>query len=166
MALEDDAPLEEFPAHSYARLYLREYAQHVGLDPEPLLAELDALHPAAIEEPVLQPLPDGRGRRKVLAVVLTVLSMAALAPIVMNRPEAPAGVQSHVPRGPVPGHGGVASDDGPAAPAAAAREPRGVRVELKVTQSWVQAVSDGRSSRPPRSSRGPPRRTERGGRSS
>ena len=128
---------------------------------------LDALHPAAIEEPVLQPLPDGRGRRKVLAVVLTVLSMAALAPIVMNRPEAPAGVQSHVPRGPVPGHGGVASDDGPAAPAAAAREPRGVRVELKVTQrSWVQAVSDGRSSRPPRSSRGPPRRTERGGRSS
>jgi transcriptional regulator with XRE-family HTH domain len=144
MALEDDAPLEEFPAHSYARLYLREYAQHVGLDPEPLLAELDALHPAAIEEPVLQPLPDGRGRRKVLAVVLTVLSMAALALIVMNRPEVPAGVQSHVPSGPVAGHGGVASDDGPAAPAAAAREPRGVRVELTVTQrSWVQAVSDG-----------------------
>ncbi|HEU4526666.1 MAG TPA: helix-turn-helix domain-containing protein [Actinomycetota bacterium] len=144
MALEDDAPLEEFPARSYARLYLREYAQHLGLDPESLLDALDAVHPAP-EEQVLEPLPDRRGRRKVLAVVLVALSVVALALIVLNRPESPAGLQSHVPppadRAPV---AAGSNPDEPAAPAPPAREPRGIRVEVKVTQrSWVQAISDG-----------------------
>jgi len=82
-------------------MYLREYAQSIGLEPEPLLADLDALHPEAVEEPLLEPLPDHRGRRRVLAIVLTVLSVAALALIVLNRPESPAGVQStFLPTGP------------------------------------------------------------------
>ncbi|HET9723693.1 MAG TPA: RodZ domain-containing protein [Actinomycetota bacterium] len=143
MALEDDAPVEEFPAHSYARMYLREYAQSIGLEPEPLLADLDALHPEAVEEPLLEPLPDHRGRRRVLAIVLTVLSVAALALIVLNRPESPAGVQSDLPPDQAPVTAGP-SQDQPEAPAAPARERRGVRVEVTVTQrSWVQAVSDG-----------------------
>ncbi|HSD49110.1 MAG TPA: RodZ domain-containing protein [Actinomycetota bacterium] len=143
MALEDDAPVEEFPSHSYARMYLREYAQNLGLEPEPLLADLDALHPEAVEEPVLEPLPDHRGRRSVLAIVLTVLSVAALTLIVLNRPESPAGVQSDLPPDRAPVSAGPVQDQ-PEAPAAPARERRGVRVEVTVTQrSWIQAVSDG-----------------------
>ncbi|HEX5950294.1 MAG TPA: RodZ domain-containing protein, partial [Actinomycetota bacterium] len=142
MALEDDAPLEEFPAHSYARLYLREYAQYLALDPEPLLADLDAIHPV-VEEPVLQPLPDHRGRGRILAIVLSVISVAALVAIVLSRPESPAGVQSHVPASGPPVTAGP-SEDEPATPPAPAREPRGVRVEIEVNQrSWVQAISDG-----------------------
>ncbi|HEU4354973.1 MAG TPA: RodZ domain-containing protein [Actinomycetota bacterium] len=143
MALEDDAPLEEFPAHSYARMYLREYAQYLGLEPEPLLAALDALHPEVVEEPVLEPLPDHRGRRRVLAIVLTILSVAALALIVLNRPQSPAGVQSDLPPGRAPDTTGAVQDE-PTAPRAPAREQRGVRVELEVDQrSWVEAISDG-----------------------
>lgn len=144
MALEDDAPLEEFPAHSYARLYMREYAQHLGLEPEPLLAGLDALHPEAVEEqPVLEPLPDHRGRRRVLAIALTVASVVALSLIVLNRPESPAGVQSDLPPDRAPVTAGSAQGD-PTTPPAPARERRGVRVELEVNQrSWVEAVSDG-----------------------
>ena len=40
-ALEDEAPLEDFPAPVYARLFLREYAGHLGLDDRELLKAFD-----------------------------------------------------------------------------------------------------------------------------
>src|SRR5881392_2745988 len=41
-ALEDNAPLSAYPAPVYARAFLREYARHLGLDPEPLVAAFSA----------------------------------------------------------------------------------------------------------------------------
>jgi len=40
-ALEDDAPLEDFPAPIFARLFLREYAGHLGLDDREMLRAFD-----------------------------------------------------------------------------------------------------------------------------
>jgi cytoskeleton protein RodZ len=141
LALESDAPLEEFPAHSYARLYLREYAEFLHLDPEPLLRDLDALHPV-IEEPAFEPFPDARGRRKLVALVLAVLSVAAITLIVLRPSGSPPRAMSPLPSDDAP----VVVDgagDAPS-PTGATREPSGVRATLTLSQpSWVEAVSDG-----------------------
>src|SRR6266702_1782031 len=47
-ALEDNAPLDTFPAPVYARAFLREYARFLQLDPEPLVASFAGDEP--IEE--------------------------------------------------------------------------------------------------------------------
>jgi len=141
LALESDAPLEEFPARSYARLYLREYAEFLHLDPEPLLRDLDALHPV-IEEPTLEPLPDTRGRRKLVALVLAVLSVATLTYIALRPSGSPPRAMSPRPHDDAPvtveDPGGVPPQGG------ATPEPSGVRATLRLSQpSWVEAVSDG-----------------------
>lgn len=41
-ALEDDAPSDQFPAPIYAKFFLREYAQHLGIPDGPLVEALDA----------------------------------------------------------------------------------------------------------------------------
>ncbi len=140
-ALESDAPLEEFPAPAYARLYLREYAEFLRLDPEPLLHDLDALHPE-VEEPTFEPLPDTRGRSKVVAGVLAVLSVVALILIALYQTGSRPEVEPAPPAGaaPVPAH-----DSGHVPLVGeATRPPTGVRAVLRLTQpSWVQVVSDG-----------------------
>lgn len=140
-ALETDAPPGEFPSHAIARLYLREYARYLRLDPKPLLQELDELHPAE-DGPVLEPPPARRGRWKALATVLAVLTVIALAVIAIRQtgsrprpvPTSPRAEQPAV----VPAGGGGA----PASPVPA--PVRGIRATLALSQpSWVQAVADG-----------------------
>jgi cytoskeleton protein RodZ len=52
-ALEDGdtSSLAPYPGRSYARYFLREYAEHLGLEPGPLLRGFDQ------EEPAVQPMP-------------------------------------------------------------------------------------------------------------
>lgn len=141
-ALESDAPLEDFLAPAYARFFLREYAEFLGLDPALLVREFDARHPT-YEEPPFEPLPDPRGRRKVVATVLAVLSAAALIGIAFlshasgprAEPISPASVSAAGV-----GHSGHAPVRRPVPP-----EPRGMRAVLWLSQpSWVQAVADGK----------------------
>lgn len=140
-ALELDAPLEEFPAPSYARFFLREYAEFLRLDPEPLLRDFDARHPV-VEEPPLEPLPDGRGRRRVLAGALALLSVAALIVIALRQPATEPSPRPTLPAGVSPvrvhdsGHVPLASLPAP--------QPEGVHAVLRLTQPcWVEAASDG-----------------------
>jgi transcriptional regulator with XRE-family HTH domain len=140
-ALERDAPLEEFPAPAYARLYLREYARFLRLDPEPLLQALDALNPV-VEEPTFEPLPDTRGRRKIVAGVLAVLSVVALIIVALNQ----TGSRRDAGTTPSAGAASVTTHDSGHVPLVgeAARPPTGVRAVLRLTEpSWVQAISDG-----------------------
>lgn len=83
-ALEANAPLEEFPAPAYARFFLRAYAEFLGLDTGAVVREFDQDHPVH-EEPVLQPLPDPSRRRRLIAGVLVVASIAALLVLVVLR---------------------------------------------------------------------------------
>lgn len=143
-ALESDAPPEEFPSHGYARLYLREYARYLQLDPEPLLRDLDARHPQSVE-PVFEPPPESRGRLwKVLAVVVAVLAAAAVLFFVVRQPAdqpTSAAPPLRLDDDPVviDGSGDVQLPGGPTK-----EPPKGVRATLTLTQpSWVQAVSDG-----------------------
>jgi len=140
-ALEDDAPIEGFPAPAYARLYLREYAGFLDLDPGPLLRDLEALHPS-VEEPTFEPLPEARGRGGILAGVLAVLSVVALIVFALSRtgsspagePNASAGVTPVTVRDP----------DRPPSGAPATSRPPGVRAVLRLSQpSWVQVTADG-----------------------
>jgi len=139
-ALESDAPLEEFPAPSYARFYLREYAEFLHLDQEPLLRDFDALHPV-VEEPDLEPLPDNRAPRKVATVILAVLSAAALILIAFHQPASPPSAEPTFPAGVTP----ITVHDSEHVPlhSGATREPSGVRVVIRLIQpSWVEVVSD------------------------
>jgi hypothetical protein len=81
-ALESDAPLEEFPAPAYARFFLREYADFLGLDPAVMVSEFDTRHPVH-EEQAFEPLPDPRPRRKIVATVLAVVSALTLVGIAL-----------------------------------------------------------------------------------
>jgi len=140
-ALESDAPLEEFPAPAYARFFLREYAEYLRLDPEPLLREFEARHPV-VEEPPLEPLADKRGRPKVGWGVLIVLSAVAVILIALLpptfRPDEKETPPPSVAAAPAhdSGHDQVPDPFG--------RQPSGVRAVLHLSQrSWVEAVADG-----------------------
>src|SRR5437588_8302607 len=47
-ALEANAPLDAYPAPVYARAFLREYAQYLHIDPEPLVARFGAVPSAEV----------------------------------------------------------------------------------------------------------------------
>jgi hypothetical protein len=142
-ALEGDASLDEFPAPAYARFFLREYAEHLRLDPGPLLREFDARHPV-VEEAPLEPLPDRRGRHRIAAGFLTALSVAALVAIAIvsfaSRPDAGEEPPATVPAGEVTVHDrGRLEKPDPSAPVF-----EGIRAVLRLTEpSWVQVVADG-----------------------
>jgi len=50
-ALEQNASIESFPSPLYARFFLREYAQHLGLDEDRLLSEFSRRHGLANQPP-------------------------------------------------------------------------------------------------------------------
>src|SRR5436309_1949109 len=62
-ALEDNAPIDTYPAPVYARAFLREYATYLDLDPEPLMARFGATPAAEIPLPsIREALPPPRRR--------------------------------------------------------------------------------------------------------
>jgi cytoskeletal protein RodZ len=140
-ALESDASLEDLPATPYARFFLREYADFLQLQPEPLLRDFEARHPVA-DEPPLQPLPEPRDRRRVVAVTMALAAVAALVVIALllqpSRP--PAAEPVDVREGAVEVH-----DSGRVPPTSSATpERRGIRAVLSVSKPcWVGVVADG-----------------------
>jgi hypothetical protein len=147
-ALEDGEPLDHFPGRVYARFFLRDYAEYLGLEPGPLIRSFDD---AAAEEPlkpVREPVRTPVGRRGWrLSAALTVVALIAIA------------VTSGVGGSPVGGH--VASVAGaPAAGSSPAPAPSvtdvagapsavptvvGIHAVLRITElCWVEATKDGR----------------------
>ncbi len=105
------------------------------------MREFDARHPTD-EEPPFDPLPDSRGRRKVVATVLAVLSAVAIIGIALLRSTSGPGAEPMAPSSIVAagvGLSGHAPVRHPIPP-----EPRGVRAMLRLSQpSWVRAIGDG-----------------------
>jgi cytoskeleton protein RodZ len=139
-ALESDASLEELPATPYARFFLREYADFLPLQPEPLLRDFEARHPIA-EEPPLQPLPEPRDRWHVVAVAMALTAVAALVIIalLLQPSQPPAAQPVDVREAAVEAH-----DSGRVPTSSATQERRGIRAVLSVSQPcWVGVVADG-----------------------
>lgn len=139
-ALESDASLEEFPATPYARFFLREYADFLHLQPEPLLRDFEARHPVT-EEPPLQPLLEPRDRRRVVAVAMAPAAVAALVVIaLLLQPSQPPAAQ---PVGVKEAAVGV-DDSGPLPSSSPTTGRRGIRAVISVSQPcWVAVVADG-----------------------
>ncbi len=155
-ALEGDAPLDEFPAPAYARFFLREYAEFLGLDARAMVREFDRRHPPPEDTP-LEPLPDPRRHWRMAGTVLTALCLVAFLAMAVvsggrSRTEArlpaesPGSGHSAVPATPaVSSRATAIVPHGPAGRRGSPVPSPGVRAQIHVVQAcWVQVTADGR----------------------
>lgn len=159
-ALENDAPIEDFPAPAYARFFLKEYAQFLSLDDRQLLAAFEEAHP--LPENDLPDLgakltPIDRRPWPFTRVLVTALSVIALMTIAVvsfvsagNRSPAPASLAEPPATSPdatsSPGPAGISPV---ANERAGEREPpsgfEGITAAISITErSWIQATVDDR----------------------
>jgi transcriptional regulator with XRE-family HTH domain len=141
-ALEANAPLQEFPAPVYARSFLRAYAEFLELDTDSLVRRFDEDHPVP-EDPILEPLPVLRPRRRAVAGALVVVSVLALLAMAAAR------LQSDRADGPEVSLPASASTSGALGGDPVTRAPLppridGIRAVLRLDdRCWVVAVADG-----------------------
>lgn len=153
-ALEEDAPPETFPAPAYARFFLREYAEFLGLDPDPLLRArvarfAEAEHAGSDLERI--PTPVARSPRRlatILVAAASVITMVVLGvssigagdgPFPLSRPSPTQPPAASAEEGSGQEEAGVAEEEAPAPPAR-----RGVHAVLRVVApTWVEATADG-----------------------
>jgi cytoskeleton protein RodZ len=150
-ALEDDAPVSVFPAPAYARFFVREYAQYLGLDAEDLVDRFVAHH-GIVDEAVLaetsRPVLGVRSRWPVRA-----LAAASVALLVLLAAFAIGRSASHTtPIMPLPpSAGGSTAAAGGDAESSSQNHPdggaaRALRIELRVVRpTWVRAAADGKT---------------------
>jgi cytoskeletal protein RodZ len=146
-ALEKDAPIEEYPAPVYARYFLREYAQYLGLEVDPLVRAFDRQHEleAKPADPTLLPVEPRPRRWPAVAVTLLAIGAAAALFVVGQRPS-----EVEVPTAPplAPATTSPAAGIVPTAPVSPAAPPlpavEGVHVVLDVVgDCWIRATTDG-----------------------
>lgn len=146
-ALEANASLEEFPAPVYARSFLRAYAEFLDLETTGIVRRFDEDHPVH-DEQILEPLPDPRPRRRVVAGALAVASLLALLSMAVAR----LGSESEPGRETAsPSPAAAAAFPGPSSierPPPASRI-EGIRATLQLRdRCWVVAVADGAAVQP------------------
>ncbi len=140
-ALEANASLEEFPAPIYARSFLRAYAEFLGLEADLMVNRFDEDHPAG-EDPILQPLPDPRPRRRAVVNGLVFVSILALLAMAV------AQLDGGRDQGPAPSVR-AASTDASVGRSSLTRPPppppnEGIRAVLQLQdRCWVVAIADG-----------------------
>jgi len=140
-ALEANAPLQEFPAPVYARSFLRAYAEFLELDTDSLVRRFDEDHPVP-EDPILEPLPVLRPRRRAFAGALVFVSVLALLAMAAAR------LQGDRKDGPAVSPPATASASGafgdPVTRAPLPPRIDGIRAVLRLDdRCWVVAVADG-----------------------
>jgi cytoskeleton protein RodZ len=141
-ALERDAPLDAFPAPVYARAFLREYAQWLGLDPKPLVDSYFDDHPEQ-EAPLVLPMPvqklPGRWSRRILPAISVGLLLTLFVVSTLS------GTPPRAPLLSVPSPSGATSVGGVAT---TAPQPTtgGLVLAVRVVESpcWVRVTSDDR----------------------
>lgn len=141
-ALERDAPVDEFPAPVYARAFLREYAQWLGLDPKPLVDSYLDDHPEQ-EAPLVLPVPvqklPGRWARRTLPAISIGVLLTLFVVSTLSGPP---------PRAPLPSVPPPGSPASLAGAATAVPEPttRGILLAVQVVEGpcWIRIESDGR----------------------
>ncbi len=139
-ALEGNHPVDEFPGRIYARFFLKEYAEHLELDPEPLLRSFDRAGDAdAVSDLVPMLVPRRRPSWGFAGIVSVTLLIAIAAFSVMRSSSGvPAGVRSQ-------GSSGVPAA---APPSAAAPRPTIPSTPLHAVVTvraacWIEATVDG-----------------------
>ena len=141
-ALEANAPLQEFPAPVYARSFLRAYAEFLELDTDSIVRRFDEDHPVP-EDPILEPLPVLRPRRRAFAGALVVVSVLALLAMAAAR------LQGDREGGPAVSPPASASTSGALGGDPVTRAPLppridGIRAVLQLDdRCWVVSVADG-----------------------
>ncbi len=161
-ALEDDAPLDAFPAPVYARFFLREYAQFLDLDETGLIEAFVARHGSDDEVPIEEaPLLDVRPpsrwpARLAVAASSAILLTLAIVAFRSNGPGLPLlpmrgspGLLAAAGVSPVPDVAGsqrAANQRGTIHGPATRGSARSVNAVLDVRERcWIQAVADGRT---------------------
>ena len=138
-----DASFEPYPGRVYGRFFLREYAEHLGLDPEPMVEAFDGeAGPIQPLEPTVRVI--GTPRRSFLRPLVAVVGVLFLlvGAVAFRLTQDDASVPG--PRVP------AASTRVDATPPVASKRPaheataRGIRAVLQVSsRCWIEAVSDG-----------------------
>lgn len=142
-ALERDAPPKDFPAPIYARAFLREYARHLGLDPEPLVDAYRSAHVEPEVGPIGPPMPIERPRSRRVASALAAGSVAVLLAIVVFGGD---GERPLLPR-PSPSAPSATPAQGPLpAPGLGNERPVALVLSLRVVERpcWVHVARNGR----------------------
>lgn len=139
----DISSFEPYPGQVYARFFVREYAEHLGVDPEPILRRFDQ---EAV--PAVQPMPTPIAQRTVRRrrwVIGALVVLAALLgadarlrlgsePPVIARAAAGEGAHATPLRGQTGTHHGVPVP------------PEGLQVVIHTTvPCWIHATVDGKS---------------------
>ena len=138
-----DASFEPYPGRVYGRFFLREYAEHLGLDPEPMVEAFDGERGPVrpLEPTVVVDRPSRRSVLRPLAVVVgVILLLAGAVTFRVLRDDAF-----------VPGPRVPAASTRDASPPAASNQPsaheapiHGIRAVVHVTsRCWIEAISDG-----------------------
>jgi hypothetical protein len=156
-SLEDDAPCGAYPGAVYGRFFLREYAEYLGLDPEPLVSAFDR----ARTEPAVVPLrdralpkqPTGGSR---VAVALAAVALAVVAVLSWTGGSRERGLFGAPATSLPPAHAAAQSPaahaDAQSQPPSPARLPpqenpppqQGVHAVLRMESAcWIRAVVDG-----------------------
>jgi hypothetical protein len=147
-ALEDDEPSDAYPGAVYGRFFLREYAEHLGLDAGPLLEAYDRAgreEDSALVIDRALPKDPSRGNRLITGIAtIALLVIAGLSWWAGGRPEeAPAARIPVLSTPSSPVHVRATPQvEGEQPPVT----PPGVRAIVRiVAPCWVQAVVDGRT---------------------
>jgi cytoskeleton protein RodZ len=138
-ALERDAPPEELHGPVYARIFLREYARHLGLNPKPLVGAYRVAHPEPERPLIGGPTPVDRHPARWLKPGLVLLSVATLTTLVVMRAREPS-TDMAPPRDRAPA---PASPQPSPVPEPTAAEPAGeLHLVLRVLESpsWVRVA--------------------------
>lgn len=138
-----DASFEPYPGRVYGRFFLREYAEHLGLDPEPMVEAFDEdTGPIRAFDPSVDVIRTARRPFPWSLIALVGLVFLLGGAALLRDTDDPS----------VPPARGIASSTRPAAeppfiskrPGAHGPTLRGVRAVLHVSgRCWIEAISDG-----------------------
>jgi cytoskeleton protein RodZ len=141
-ALEGDAPLDRHHAGLYARIFLREYARYLGLDPRRLVGDYRASHPEPARPLIGGPVPVERRPSRWLAPLLALVSAGVLITLAVlgglrGSRDVPVPPETMVPAPASPPAVDVAEET--------AEPPPSDRLVLRVrgAESWVRVSRDG-----------------------
>jgi transcriptional regulator with XRE-family HTH domain len=155
VALEHDAPVDAFPSMAYARLFLRGYSRHLGVDEGRMLESFEALHPRAYDNPIRFLAPAVPPPSRVFPRVIMVMAGLVLAALIVRGMSIGTGDQrTSAGRFPKPAESASATPSPrtragstiprPGAGAAAKPATRLLAVLKISAPCWIRAVSDGR----------------------
>jgi cytoskeleton protein RodZ len=153
-ALENDEPVSTFPAPAYARFFVREYAQYLGLDGDEIVDRY-VEHHGIVDEAQLTDvprlmMPSGSGASFRVLGAISALVLILLAAFWISRSSS-----RETPMMPVPapgttragGEGSANEGPGEARDVGSDNAPeraRNVRIQVRVLErSWIRALADG-----------------------